>query len=128
MLPDGLYRGVFTVRYVGGEEPETASRVVMLDTVAPVAAVNVDYPLFSPDGKYTYQLTGTDEAGNSVTEVLRGITVDTRPARVQVSTARRSFSPNNDGFFDTIAFNLSATPPDGIMSWSPATVYPVSFF
>ncbi|MBN1686749.1 MAG: gliding motility-associated C-terminal domain-containing protein [Spirochaetales bacterium] len=177
-LPDGGYRGIFKVRYSGGAEPETASPLITLDTSIPIAAVNVDYPLFSPDGdgrrdslfirqstsvetgwkgtivdeggktvreyswdtravatswdgkdatgkvvpdgRYTYKLTSADEAGNSLESVLSGITVDTRPAKVQVSAVRRAFSPNNDGFFDSITVNMTAAPAEGIKSWSLA--------
>ena len=178
LLPEGKYRGIFSVRYTGGNELEAAAPLISLDISVPVASVNVDYPLFSPDGdgrrdslvirqstsvepgwagaiidstgkeirsfswntravatswdgkdaageivpdgKYTYRLTSTDNAGNSVEKIQSGITVDTRPATTRVTAARQAFSPNSDGFFDTITLNLSATPSDGMKSWSLA--------
>ncbi|HUX12115.1 MAG TPA: FlgD immunoglobulin-like domain containing protein, partial [Spirochaetia bacterium] len=47
-----------------------------------------------PDGSYTYTLAATDDAGNSTTSSISGITVDTRPTPVFVSADQAGFSPN----------------------------------
>ena len=49
-LADGIYRAVLSVQYRGGQERETASSTFTADTRAPLAAVAVEYFLFSPDG------------------------------------------------------------------------------
>ena len=52
-LPDGLYRGILSLRYKNGTELETGSTVFAIDTYAPVAVVNINVSVFSPDGDGT---------------------------------------------------------------------------
>ena len=83
------------------------------------------------DGTYQYQVTATDAAGNSVTALLAGIRLDTRPteARVDIAEANRagdaaSFSPNADGERDAMLFILSATPDVPVETWTLAILDP----
>ena len=86
-----------------------------------------------PDGKYQYEVTATDAAGNSVTARLPGIQLDTRPveAGVGVAEANRagdvaSFSPNADGERDVMLFILSATPDVPVETWTLAVLDPAA--
>ena len=47
---DGQYRAVLKAVYTGGQEPETASPVFVIDTDPPQATVRVSTLVFSPDG------------------------------------------------------------------------------
>ncbi|HUX14610.1 MAG TPA: FlgD immunoglobulin-like domain containing protein [Spirochaetia bacterium] len=85
-----------------------------------------------PDGVYSYRLSATDSAGNKTSSDIAGITVDTRPTPVFLSTDQTGFSPNGDGNADTITFNTVIGLPDGLSSWkleigqpgsSPARTY-----
>lgn len=69
-----------------------------------------------PDGKYTYELSSTDPAGNVFAAML-SLRVDTliRTATFQSSAA--AFSPNGDGRQDTIALTPAVNKPDGLLSW-----------
>jgi len=71
-----------------------------------------------PDGTYGYRVASTDPAGNTTVAELKGIQVDSRATLVSVAAASKSFSPNGDGFKDSMAFNLSAGLRDGIKSWN----------
>ena len=55
-----------------------------------------------PDGYYSYVVKAQTKAGNSTTKELRGIQIDTRPTPVYVTAGDNGFSPNGDGFKDTI--------------------------
>lgn len=71
-----------------------------------------------PDGTYSYQLTATDVAENSVTRRVTGITVDTRGTTVTVSASERAISPNGDGRTDSARIDLSTSLNEGVESWS----------
>ncbi len=71
-----------------------------------------------PDGVYSYRLRATDSAGNRTSREIVGITVDTRPTPVFLSTDRTGFSPNGDGNADTITFNTVVGLPDGLSNWT----------
>ncbi|WP_455383603.1 FlgD immunoglobulin-like domain containing protein [Salinispira pacifica] len=70
-----------------------------------------------PDGSYSYRLTASDPAGNRTSTTLSGITIDTRPTPVFLSTDQSGLSPNGDGTADTITFNTVVGLPDGMTSW-----------
>ena len=70
-----------------------------------------------PDGYYTYAVKSQTKAGNAVAKELRGIQVDTRATPVYVTAGDNGFSPNGDGFKDTIALSLLVTLSDGVKSW-----------
>ncbi len=54
------------------------------------------------DGRYRYQVVGTDRAGNTTTSASVVFELDTRETPVFVSTGRGAFSPNSDGVLDQI--------------------------
>ncbi len=70
-----------------------------------------------PDGSYRYGVSSVDRAGNRTVRALDGIRVDTRPTPISVKAASDGFSPNGDGFRDTMGFNLSAGLKEGVTSW-----------
>ncbi|MGA2977435.1 MAG: FlgD immunoglobulin-like domain containing protein [Spirochaetia bacterium] len=75
-----------------------------------------------PDGYYTYAVKAQSKAGNTTAKELRGIQIDTRPTPVYVTAASNGFSPNGDGFRDTISFNIIVSLKDGVKAWKLAMV------
>jgi len=75
-----------------------------------------------PDGYYSYFVKSTSKAGITTTKELRGIQIDTRPTPVYVTAGANGFSPNGDGFKDTISFSTLLTLQDGVKSWKLSMV------
>ena len=71
-----------------------------------------------PDGAYTYRVSATDEAGNSLTRELRGLVIDTRPTSAFLTVSAEGFSPNADGFRDTIELKPLVGLSEGIQAWT----------
>jgi flagellar hook assembly protein FlgD/outer membrane protein OmpA-like peptidoglycan-associated protein len=69
------------------------------------------------DGAYSYTVDSTDRAGNATTVDVLDIIVDTKPTPIFVTASTDGFSPNDDGFRDTIFFNIFANVREGIRSW-----------
>ncbi|HUZ17844.1 MAG TPA: FlgD immunoglobulin-like domain containing protein, partial [Spirochaetia bacterium] len=69
------------------------------------------------DGTYSYLVTATDAAGNHTEKRIGDIVVDTRPTPISIGASSDGFSPNGDGFRDTISFSLSVGLKSGIDSW-----------
>jgi outer membrane protein OmpA-like peptidoglycan-associated protein/flagellar hook assembly protein FlgD len=76
-----------------------------------------------PDGSYSYRISSTDQAGNGVSKELRGLQIDTRVTSVFVTASSDSFSPNRDGFGDSIEFKPYVGLTDGIHSWTLEMVH-----
>ena len=72
----------------------------------------------APDGLYTYEISCTDDAGNTIRGVVDGIKLDNRKTSGFVSPAAAAFSPNGDGTGDVNRINIYASPSDGVSSWS----------
>ena len=70
-----------------------------------------------PDGTYTYQVSTTDDAGNSAQAEVTGIVVDVAPTRAYITVGATGFSPNGDGVDDTIALYPVASPNTGVARW-----------
>lgn len=70
------------------------------------------------DGIYSITIASTDEAGNSFSTALSGITLDTRDVKAYVTTAFEGISPNGDGAYDAQRFDIRTTVADGIASWN----------
>ncbi len=70
-----------------------------------------------PDGKYTYQLNGTDSAGNSLILPAESFEIDNRKRSVSISLDMAYFSPNNDGVSDTLDFIPAITIKEGMKEW-----------
>jgi flagellar hook assembly protein FlgD/outer membrane protein OmpA-like peptidoglycan-associated protein len=75
-----------------------------------------------PDGAYAYVVVATSRGGSTTTKQLSGIQIDTRPATAYVTASLDGFSPNGDGFRDTISFPLMTTLKDGVKSWKLSMV------
>ncbi len=71
-----------------------------------------------PDGTYSFVISSTDEAGNSLEKVLPGIVVDNRSVKTYVTADYNAFSPNGDKYKDTQKFSIMTTPKDGIADWT----------
>lgn len=72
------------------------------------------------DGNYTYILSSTDNAGNTLTKRIENIQIDTKATPIYVSTDNSAFSPNGNGRKDSVNFNLYAEVTDGIEHWELA--------
>jgi flagellar hook assembly protein FlgD len=70
-----------------------------------------------PDGKYTFTLTSTDEAGNSTRKTLSGITVDARVPRAFLTASSQAIAPKPNQAGDAMRFSTILTPQEGITSW-----------
>lgn len=57
------------------------------------------------DGKYTYRLTSTDMAGNTVTAVTELFSLDTGTTDVLFTASDKAFSPNNDKTKDVLVLS-----------------------
>ena len=75
-----------------------------------------------PDGYYSYVVKATSKAGITTTKELKGIQIDTRPTPVYVTVDSDGFSPNGDGFRDTINVSSLLTLTDGVTSWNLSMV------
>jgi outer membrane protein OmpA-like peptidoglycan-associated protein/flagellar hook assembly protein FlgD len=76
-----------------------------------------------PDGTYSYRISSTDQAGNSVSKELRDLQIDTRVTTVFVTASSDGFSPNRDGFSDSIEFKPYVNLEEGIQSWTLEMVH-----
>ena len=72
---------------------------------------------FVPDGVYTYKITATDRAGNSASQAVPNIIVDTVKPSVGISISANAFSPNGDGVKDTIVLYPSIPVQTGLQEW-----------
>ena len=70
------------------------------------------------DGKYNIIIYSTDDAGNSVSRELKGITLDTRETKAYITAEYEGISPNKDGYLDAQNFEIRATLTEGIKSWN----------
>ncbi len=70
------------------------------------------------DGTYTYTLTSTDRAGNTVTSAPATVRIDTEATPVIVATDLAVFSPNGDGVKDRIRFLPTLRVASGVDAWS----------
>jgi flagellar hook assembly protein FlgD len=71
-----------------------------------------------PDGIYSYQLIGTDAAGNQAETNVLQVTVDRRPTTMDIAFSRRYFSPNGDGQGDTVIVRPNLSVPRGVATFS----------
>ena len=71
-----------------------------------------------PDGKYTYQVSSTDAAGNKATFSIPGITIDTRDTPVSVKISNSAFSPDGDGSLDDIVLTTQLEIKENVDNWA----------
>jgi outer membrane protein OmpA-like peptidoglycan-associated protein/flagellar hook assembly protein FlgD len=69
------------------------------------------------DGVYSYKVSTTDKAGNTVSSELKNIVVNTQATPVKIGIDKSIFSPNRDGKKDTVALRLDVPITSGISSW-----------
>ena len=72
---------------------------------------------FVPDGIYTYKIAATDRAGNSASQSVPNIIVDTIKPSVGISISTNAFSPNGDGVKDTITLSPTIPVQTGLQEW-----------
>ena len=72
---------------------------------------------FVPDGIYTYKIAATDRAGNSASQSVPNIIVDTIKPSVGISISTNAFSPNGDGVKDTITLSPTIPVQAGLQEW-----------
>ncbi|WP_460056195.1 FlgD immunoglobulin-like domain containing protein [Spirochaeta dissipatitropha] len=70
------------------------------------------------DGVYSYSISATDRAGNSVSASVSNIIINTEPTPVSLNISRSIFSPNNNGVNDTIRILPEIGNTRGIRDWS----------
>ncbi len=69
------------------------------------------------DGNYSYRLASTDRAGNTTMVDVLNIRVDTLPTPIFVTVSSDGFSPDGDGYRESIEFFLYMNDRKGIESW-----------
>ena len=72
---------------------------------------------FIPDGIYTYRIAATDRAGNSASQSVPNIIVDTIKPSVGISISTNAFSPNGDGVKDTVILSPAIPIQTGLQEW-----------
>jgi flagellar hook assembly protein FlgD/outer membrane protein OmpA-like peptidoglycan-associated protein len=70
-----------------------------------------------PDGVYSFYISSTDRAGNSVSKRLDNIVVNTQQPPVGLVIDLGTFSPNGDGVKDVLSFFPSVPVKTGIVGW-----------
>ncbi len=70
------------------------------------------------DGIYTYRVYSVDKAGNRGGSEISGVRIDTLSREIDIAADLDGFSPNGDGFRDSIDFNLSVEKAENVDSWS----------
>lgn len=70
------------------------------------------------NGKYNIVIFSTDDAGNSFSTELKGITLDNRETKAYITAEYEGISPNNDGYLDTQKFEIRTSVADNIKSWN----------
>ena len=70
------------------------------------------------NGKYNIVIFSTDDAGNSFSTELKGITLHNRETKAYITAEYEGISPNNDGYLDTQKFEIRTSVADNIKSWN----------
>ena len=74
--------------------------------------------ILAPDGVYSYMITSTDRAGNSVEKRLDNIIINTQQPPIGLSITKAFFSPNGDGVQDEIQLVPDVPVKSGIVNWT----------
>lgn len=72
----------------------------------------------APDGLYRYRLSAEDSAGNVVSADSAQFRLDARVPAAVVSFDKTAFSPNGDGYADTVRLRAALAFADGLAEWS----------
>ncbi|AEJ20474.1 FlgD immunoglobulin-like domain containing protein [Gracilinema caldarium] len=70
-----------------------------------------------PDGVYSYRITATDRAHNSISMQLDNIIVNTERPVVSLLIGDSYFSPNGDAIKDTLRMSPGVPVKEGIVEW-----------
>jgi outer membrane protein OmpA-like peptidoglycan-associated protein len=70
-----------------------------------------------PEGVYDITITGKDEAGNITIRTVKEVTLDIRQRQASVDIDNPVFSPNGDGFYDTVTFRPVLSDRSRIDTW-----------
>lgn len=71
----------------------------------------------APDGVYSYAVTSTDRAGNSIEKNFQNIIKNTEETPIALKIDKQFFSPNNDKIMDTIILTPEVSVTTGLRSW-----------
>ncbi len=72
----------------------------------------------SENGVYSIVIYATDDAGNSFSTELKGITLDNRETKAYITAEYEGISPNNDNTLDVQKFEIRTSVTDSILSWN----------
>ena len=75
-----------------------------------------------PDGDYTYQVLGIDEAGNETTKTIRGIRIDTAATPVYLTASESYIKAGETDPARMQSFAAVVPNSDGISTWSFSVV------
>jgi flagellar hook assembly protein FlgD len=70
------------------------------------------------DGRYTFSLSSTDEAGNSTRKTITGIVVDARIPRVFLTASAQAIAPKEGQTPPALNFSVILSLREGIESWN----------
>ncbi len=70
-----------------------------------------------PEGVYNITVSGQDRAGNRTQKAVEGLTIDVRERQATVKIDNSIFSPNGDGFLDTLTFFPLLSDMNRIDTW-----------
>ncbi len=70
-----------------------------------------------PDGRYLYEVSARDRAGNLTSRRIENIDIDTRVTTAAVSRDLGWFSPNGDGSKDVLTISMDVPVREGIANW-----------
>lgn len=70
------------------------------------------------DGIYSIIIYSTDDAGNSFSTELKGISLDNRETKGYITAEYEGISPNNDKVLDVQKFEIRTTVTENILAWN----------
>lgn len=76
----------------------------------------------APDGEYTYRVSCTDQAGNSMISMPVSFTLSTADTPVKFTAGAKAFSPTAQGAANRIILTPEVAVVSGLLSWSAAIV------
>ena len=71
----------------------------------------------APDGTYNLVLFSTDDAGNTFSTEIKGITLDNRETKAYVTADLEEISPLEESKFKSQKFEIRTSVSDSIVSW-----------
>lgn len=72
----------------------------------------------SENGVYSIVIYSTDDAGNSFSTELKGLTLDNRETKAYITAEYEGISPNNDKVLDVQKFEIKTSVTDSILAWN----------